>query len=113
MLLRVLLVVAVIAAGFLVVAVGERWRSRSSSLLPNGLTLISAPDCRECAIAEHQLTEVGAEYTKISRTEAVGLGVDIFTVPTAIVRDEDGNLVMVRRGKSVASDAALLVAAAS
>ena len=108
MLFRVLVVVGVVALGYVAVSVVERRRMRSPSRVPMGITLVSTSACQECVVAERKLVQAGAVFTKVDPAEAVDIGVHTFTVPTAVVGDASGNLVMVRRGKSVASDAALL-----
>ena len=109
---RLLLLVLVVALGFGVVFASERRRPRLTSGLPVGLTLVSKPDCRDCVSAEARFVQLGATYTKVAPDRAAALGVATFTVPSAFVGNTNGDLVIVRRGKSVLRDAEALVAAA-
>ena len=91
---------------------GERFKGRTRSTLPAGITLVEADGCRECAAAKHRLDEVGAVYRVVDVAEADRYGIHSFTVPYAFVGTSSGELVLVRRGTAVAADADLLRIAA-
>lgn len=109
--LTVLALVLIIAFG--VVAIAERWRTRSASGLPAGLTLVTTPGCRDCVSAATALDSLNAEYTTMDASEAARHGLRAMTVPHAAVVTANGDLIMVRRGRSVAADAPALVEASS
>lgn len=112
MLLRVLLIVVVVGAAYGAVRLRNRWRSSFAGILPKGLTLVEAADCRTCATAKDRLDGIGAVYRTIDVAEAHRYGITTLTVPVAVVGSSDGHTVMVRRGTAVVSDAEALVAAA-
>lgn len=113
MIIRLIVLATLLIVAFGVVAIAERWRSRSASGLPAGLTLVTTTSCRDCVHATAVLDSLDAEYTMMDASEASDLGVHTLTVPYAAVTDTNGDVIMVRRGRSVAADASALARASS
>lgn len=112
MLLRLLLLVALLVLVFAVVNIAERVRGRAQTLVPPGLTLVVGPGCRECIRARSKLDALDAVYSVLDVRDAERYGIASLAVPYAFVGSSAGELLMVRRGTSVASDAADLIAEA-
>ena len=110
MLIRLAILLGFLALVFVLVAVAERVRGRAATLVPPGLTLVVAPGCRECVKARSALDALGGSYTVMDPSEADRYGIHSLTVPYAFVGSGTGDLVLVRRGTSVASDAEELMA---
>jgi glutaredoxin len=111
MLLRFLMLAVILLAAHGIVSVIDRWKiGRSGRVFP-GLTLVAAPGCRDCVEAKSRFDAMGASYRVIGTDDPSARSVGSYTVPYAFVGSVDGELVMVRRGRSVVNDAQLLAEA--
>lgn len=113
MILRLLALAVVLGAAFVTVGTAQRWRLKPGVAIPAGLTLVTAPGCRDCVTARERLDQLGATYQVVDISEATALGVTGFTAPLAVVGSPSGDVLMVRRGSSVVTDADAIVAAAT
>lgn len=113
MLLRIAIVVVVVCVAFVAIRLWNRRSGSVTGVLPAGLTLVEAPDCRACADAKHRFEALGATYRVVDVAMARTLGISVLTVPVAVVGASDGRSVMIRRGSAVVSDAEALVDAAA
>jgi glutaredoxin len=113
MILRLLALAVVLVAAFAAVGAAQRWRLKPAGAVPAGLTLVTAPGCRDCVTARERFDQLGATYRVADISEAAALGVTSFTAPLAVVGSHGGDVLMVRRGSSVVADADAIVAAAA
>lgn len=108
---RILLVVAVLAAAFVVLRYVEGRRGRVRGIVPAGLTVVVSEGCRTCTDAIRALDTLRADYRVVDVAEADGFGVSSHTVPYAVMGRADGTVELVRRGRSVVTDADRLASA--
>ena len=113
MIVRLLILLVFLALVFIVVEVAERLRGKAKNLIPPGLTLVVSQGCRECVRARAALDSHGADYDVMDAHEAERYGVQSLTVPYAFIGSATGDLVMVRRGASIAHDAHALAEASA
>lgn len=112
MILRLLALAVVLVAAFGAVGAAQRWKLKPGAVVPAGLTLVTAPGCRDCATARERFDQLGATYQVVDVSEAAALGVTSFTAPLAVVGTSSGDVLIVRRGSSVVTDADAIAAAA-
>jgi hypothetical protein len=101
---RLLIVLAIMALAWLLVAGWERrppWRAKPG--LAAGLVLVTAEGCRLCGPALTALTQAGVAPTVVDVNTLADRAVR--GVPTAIVTDHRGREVLRRSGRSVIIDA--------
>lgn len=107
---RLAIVVVVVGVAALVVRLVERRLPRSLRL-PVGITLVTGPDCALCGPVARALESGGVSIRTIGSDE-MDQRHGVRAVPTVLVADEEGRVVMRRSGRSALADAADLVAAA-
>lgn len=112
MILRVVLVIALVGAGYLATGVVERRRGRTVSGLAPGLTVFTGTACRLCPPALAALEARGARPTVRDVSAAPASLGTVRALPLAVLVAEDGAVVMRRSGRSVIADAGELAAAA-
>ncbi len=114
LLVRFVILAAVVVAPAGIVAIGRRrpGRRREAAGLPQGLTVFTAPGCRWCGPALSALADRGATPKVVSAPHPAFDGLRVRSVPTAVVVDGSGMVVMRRSGPVVVSDAGALAAAA-
>ena len=105
MILRLVLVAATLAVAWLVVAAWERRPGRRSSGLGPGLTLVTSEGCRLCGPAFAALTRAGASPVVVDAAHLPDDAGPVHSVPTAILTDRSGRVVLRRTGRSVITDA--------
>ena len=110
MILRIALLVVLLAASFGVVSRLERRRGRARAGFGPGLTLVTGDGCRLCGPAAAALAAAGAVPTVVDIASLRHRTVS--SVPTAIVTDRSGKVLLRRSGRAVAEDAAALASAA-
>lgn len=112
MILRFLVLGLAVGSAFVAVSVFERRRGRTDGTLPAGVTLVTGPDCRLCDAAARALAT--ADPTLTVRVVDVGeLGdASVRSVPTIMVADSAGDLILRRSGRSAISDVPQIVRAA-
>jgi hypothetical protein len=76
------------------------------------VTLLYGPDCRLCEPARAALTASGIEVRVVEVGDAGRRSGPVMSLPTAIVVDGTGAVVLRRAGRSVITDLAQIVAAA-
>ena len=111
--LRAGVLLAVLAGAFVAVGLFERRNGTEGTVrLSSGLTLISGPGCRLCEPAAEALRRAGAQVS-ITEDPALREELRVRSLPTAIVVDDAGQVVMRRSGRSVITDAGALAQAAA
>ena len=103
--------VAIVAAVVLGVWLALRWHERRATVSEGvgpGLTLVTAEGCVLCGPALEALRRVGPSV-HIRVVDAAEMPGQIRSVPTALAVDDDGTVLMQRSGRSVITDARLLV----
>lgn len=113
MLLRLILLIALLAVVFAIVNIAERLKGRTKGLVPPGLTLVVGPGCRECIRARTKLDAMDAVYSVLDVGDAERYEIASLAVPYAFVGSSAGELLMVRRGTSVAADVTDLISMAA
>lgn len=107
---RMMIVIAVVALAFLVVG---WWERRPGGMLvgaARGVTVVTGPDCRICPQAIAALDRHGVRPTIVDISRAAHLGV--MSIPTVLVVDHGGSVVLRRSGRSAVADAPRIAAAA-
>lgn len=109
MIVRLVVLVLAVGLAFGVVAVVERRRGRTAVALPAGVTLVTGPGCRLCAAAARALTaaDPGLAVRVVDVAELTDGSVR--SVPTVIVADGSGGIVLRRSGRAAISDAVDIV----
>lgn len=107
---RLLVLLAALTLALLWVRWRERRRPSGLRMAP-GITVYTGPDCRLCAPLLGELERVGAVYRLIdvSREPAAGIG----SVPTVVVADQAGDVVIRRSGRSAVTDLDSVLAVAA
>jgi hypothetical protein len=110
MILRLVVLVAVVGAAFLLVRWAERRRTAAGTLAP-GLTVVTAEGCTLCDPTVEALRGTGtiADIRVVDVGEAGLAGIK--SVPTVLAVRSTGELAMQRSGRSAITDAAALAAA--
>lgn len=108
MLVRVVLLLVVVAVAFGAVRVLATRRG-SALAVPAGLTLVVGPGCTLCVDARRRLDALDARYDVVDASDASRFGVNSMSLPYAFVGSPDGELLMVRRGRSVVTDVERLI----
>ena len=108
---RAVILALVVAAAFLVVWVSERLRPRGASLRP-GITVVTGPDCRLCGQVLDRLEQRAIAHRRIDVAD-VGRQMTIRAVPTVLVADRTGAVVLRRAGKSAIADLDVIVSVAA
>lgn len=106
MIARLIVVGAIVALAWLVVALVERRRGTPVSSVPSGLTLVTGTDCRLCPLAVDAAGRAGVRVNVVDVADVADQG--IRSLPTAFVTDRAGMVLARRSGRSVISDMALL-----
>jgi hypothetical protein len=105
MTLRIVTLLAVIGTGYLVVAVAERRTRPATVTLPQGLTVISGPNCQLCVSAIAALRARGSIVNVVDISEAPDSLGKIRGIPHAVIVDANDRVAMRRSGRSVLTDA--------
>jgi hypothetical protein len=93
----------------LVLGVAAAWlleRVRPRPGLEPGVTLVTGESCPLCPLAERALSEAGVGHRTVAASATVG----IRSVPTLVVVDESGTVVVRRSGRAVIADAGKVAA---
>lgn len=111
--LRAGILIVVMGGAFAAVALTARRNpSGTAPSLAPGLTLISGPGCRLCEPAVQALRRAGARV-EVTEDPELREALSVRALPTALVVDADGEVIMRRSGRAVISDAGALAAAAN
>ncbi len=104
---RLLILALVVAVAFALLRLRERRRPRRMRLDP-GITVLTGPDCRLCDPLVAALDEVDADYRlwDVTRT---GAPISVRALPTVLVADRDGDVVLRRAGRSAIVDLATIL----
>lgn len=86
---------------------GGHVRRRVEGVLAEGVWLVVREGCRLCGPARSALQSAGVDPGLVSSERADAVGVK--SVPTALVVDCTGSVVLRRSGRSVLTDAAAIV----
>lgn len=108
MLVRLVILLVVLAVAFGLVRILATRRG-SALVVPAGLTLVVGPGCTMCVEARRRLDALDARYEVVDASDARRFGVDSMSLPYAFVGSPDGELLMVRRGRSVVTDVERLI----
>lgn len=108
---RAVVLALVVAGAFLVVRVSERVRPRGRSLRP-GITVVTGPDCRLCDQVLAQLDQRGVTHRQVDVAD-LACGITIRAVPTVLVADRGGDVVLRRSGKSAIADIDVIASVAA
>ena len=108
---RLLILAVAVGVGLVVVVVRERIRPRSHHHLP-GITVYTGPDCRICPplLAMLDGADVAFHVFDVSRTEPP---FTVRSLPTVVVADESGEVVLRRSGRSTVTDFDTILAVAA
>ncbi len=98
MIWRLTIVMAVIAAAWLLIRIWERRPVSADQSLPSGLTLVTGVDCRLCPLAVAAADDAGIPVSVVDISEMSDSG--IRSLPTALVADRRGMVVARRSGRS-------------
>ncbi len=109
---RIVLVALVVAAGFLFVSVWERRRGRGTTGVPPGLTIATSGTCATCDAAIVAISAAGPDL-ELKVVDATAFEhLRIRAVPTVILADRKGQVVLRRSGRAAVADAEAIVQAA-
>jgi hypothetical protein len=108
---RLLILVIAVGVGLAVVVVRERMRPRSIDHRP-GITVYTGPDCRICPPLLAMLEGAGVPFRvfDVSRTDPPFA---VRALPTVVVADESGEVVLGRSGRSTVTDFDTILAVAA
>lgn len=104
---RAVILVAVVVLALVVVAVLERVRPRRVTMSP-GITLVTGPDCRLCDLVRAGLEARGALHTTVAAGDLPPT-MRVRALPTVLVADAAGAVVMRRSGRSAVTDLTAIV----
>lgn len=101
-----IVVLALVAGGAsLLVALWQRRPLPGYDGLPAGVTLVTGPGCSLCGPVERALIQAGIE-PRVAEVGALELsGTPIRSLPTALLVDRQGSVVMRRSGRPALDDA--------
>ena len=106
--LRIVLLVLVGGGAWLIVVLWQRRPAGALSGLPAGVTLITGPGCSLCEPAQRALRRAGIE-PRLAEAGALEVsGTPIRSLPTALLVDQTGAVVMRRSGRAAVTDAEAL-----
>lgn len=112
MITRLVVLGLAVAVAFGVVAVLERRRGKIGGDLPAGITLVTGPDCRLCESARRALVAAAPDLpVRVVDVSALG-DPSVRSVPTVVVADGSGEVILRRSGRAAISDAGRIAAAA-
>jgi len=106
MITRLIIVGAIVALAWLLVALLERRRGGSAARVPAGLTLVTGDDCRLCPLAVAAAGRTGVRVNLVDVGDVPEQR--IRSLPTALVADGNGMVLARRSGRSVISDMPVL-----
>lgn len=112
MVVRLLILGIVVGIGFAVTSRVSRRTGSATADVPWGLTLVVSQSCHLCVRASAALESTGMTFRVVDVVDASAFGVASLTVPYAFVGRGDGSVAMVRRGRSIVTDADDLATAA-
>lgn len=112
MVIRLALLAVLGSGAWLVAGWTQRRRIRGRLALPAGITLITGPGCSMCIPVERALVRAGARPVVTDVAELMIPGLTVRSLPTVLVVDEAGTVVMRRSGRAALNDAALLAGTA-
>lgn len=106
--LRIGLLALVAGGAWLLVMLWQRRPAGGHSGLPAGVTLVTGPGCSLCEPAELALRRAGVE-PRLAGVDGLELsGAPIRSLPTALLVDHAGTVVMRRSGRAAVADAEAL-----
>jgi glutaredoxin len=111
-LVRVALVALLVAAGILVVRILERRRGPRRSGLSSGVTVVTGPECRWCDRVIAALRSRGVDPVVVDVGDAPPALGRVLSLPTVVVADASGTVVLRRTGRAAVDDTPAIVAAA-
>lgn len=106
--LLILAIVFGLALGW--VALRERRTSSGVTVRP-GITVFTGPDCRMCPGLLASLDRAGASYHLVDVSSVHAPGVS--SLPTVVVADAGGDVVLRRSGRAAVSDLPTILAVAA
>jgi hypothetical protein len=106
---RVVVLLLVLVAAFLVVRVVQRSRPRGAAVGP-GITVVTGPNCHLCDSAVAALDAAGAPYLLATSSDIAGLTVR--SLPTVLVADRFGEVLLRRSGRAAVIDMAIILSVA-
>lgn len=104
MIARSLVVLVVVAAGWLAVHWWERRQGRQVEGVMPGVTMFTTDDCRICPLAIETLASAGVPVTIRSAFDPLAEALSVRSVPTVVVADALGQVTLRRSGRSVVTD---------
>ncbi len=107
MILRLVVLVATLALAYGAAGLMERRRPRSVQGFRQGITLVTSPGCALCPAIRTVLRDVSVREVDVSSV------VGVRSVPTVIVVDADGEVILRRSGRSAITDAPAIIEAAA
>jgi len=99
---RLLVLTAVTVTGLLVVRLLERTR-RGGTAVPAGITVVTGSDCRLCEAVLSLLDARGIRYTSAT-VQSIASRLNVRSLPTVLVADHVGSVVLRRSGRSALTD---------
>lgn len=107
---RLLILLAVLGLALAWVALRER-RTPSGVVVRPGITVFTGPDCRMCPGLLASLQRAGASYHLVDVSTVHAPGVS--SLPTVVVADAGGEVVMRRSGRAAVTDLSTILAVAA
>lgn len=107
MILRLVVLVATLALAYGAAGLMERRRPRSMPGFQQGITLVTSPGCALCPAIRTVLRDVEVREVDVSAVAGVR------SVPTVIVANADGEVILRRSGRSAIIDAPAIIEAAA
>jgi hypothetical protein len=106
---RLIILALVLVAAFIVVRVVPRTRPRGTAVGP-GITVVTGPDCHLCDSVVAALDAAGAPYLLATTSDIAGLTVR--SLPTVLVADRFGEVLLRRSGRAAVIDMAIILSVA-
>lgn len=105
---RLLLLAVATAVALVAVRLLERMRPSATVDAPSGVTVVTGPDCRLCETVLSLLDARGIRYRSTPASSSPWPGVR--SVPTVLVADGGGSVLLRRSGRSAVTDVDEIVA---
>ena len=101
---RSVILVVVLLSVWLLVAMWERRLGTPVEGVAPGVTMFTTDDCRICPLAIESLTNAGVPVRIVSANHPLADALSVRSVPTVVVVDQSGQLMLRRSGRSVITD---------
>jgi hypothetical protein len=108
---RLLILSVVLGVALALVAMRERSGSKRGQIAP-GINVVIGPGCRLCAPLTAALAAAGADFVLLD-TEDAGVSGAVRSLPTVLVGDRGGRVILRRSGRSAISDLESILAASA